>query len=652
VSFARGGGSTDRVAEAPDGYEGFVPKTLIDDRYELRGLVGSGGMADVFLAHDEVLDRDVALKLLKDEYAGNEEFVERFKREARNAAALSHPNIVSIFDRGASEDGTYYIVMEYLPDGTLKDHILKREPLAPQMALEVALQIAEALRAAHKKGIIHRDIKPRNILITDSGDVKVTDFGIARAADATTTSHLGDILGTAKYMSPEQAMGEPVGPASDLYSLGVVIYEMLTGRVPFEADTPVDISAKHAGELPPRPREVNPEVPEGMDALVMKLLSRDPADRYGSAAELIEELRRGRYGLPPLRSSEEEATTAALAAPTLPTPAPGGTEPRRRRRRLSLTLAAFVALIALLGVLGGAVGWNLWQDRNEGSVTGEAADGGAGREPPGPEAARVPAVEGLTEQAARDRLSGAGFETEVRSRESSAEDAGRVLEQSVPGGRTAEEGSKIFLTVGEAPQVTRVPDVVGLSYPEAENALEESGFLLGGVKEAPSATVPEGVIMKQDPPPGTTRDTGTYVYLTTSVGPPERSGAGGGQESGSTGSRYDPSAEEAAVAAAVQGHYEAIGKGDFEEAYSYFGPTFRSQHDQASWITSEQSYEIQSSKIHSLTVDEVLGTTATATVDVSFVDNTGTPRFVIVWGLVKEGGQWKLDQQFSAQRIG
>src|SRR3712207_767672 len=182
---------------------------LVDNRYRLVKPLGSGGMADVYLAHDDILDRDVALKVMSNRYASDEEFVERFKREAQSAAAFSHPNIVSIFDRGASEDGTYYIAMEYLPGGTLKDHILKRGALPPQVAAEVALQTAEALRAAHNRGIIHRDIKPRNILITDSGDVKVTDFGIARAADATTTSHLGDILGTAKYMSPEQAMGEP-----------------------------------------------------------------------------------------------------------------------------------------------------------------------------------------------------------------------------------------------------------------------------------------------------------------------------------------------------------------------------------------------------------------------------------------------------------
>jgi hypothetical protein len=381
-----------------------------------------------------------------------------------------------------------------------------------------------------------------------------------------------------------------------------------------------------------------------MDALVMRLLARDPEDRYGSATELIEDLRPARDGLHPLDAPGDEATTAALAAPTLRTPTPGGTGPSKSRRS-SLTLVALIALLALLAAAGGAVGWNLWQDRDQGGGPGGAAE----ETPPRPEEAKVPDVEGLPDEEARERLAEAGFETEVRLEESPEEDAGRVLEQSVPGGRKAQESSKILLTVGEAPRVASVPNVVGLSYPEAEKTLEESGYLLGGVKEATSETVPEGVIAKQDPQPGTELDAGSYVYLTTSLGPPGESGAGKGQESVSTRSRYDPSA---AVAAAVRGHYEAIGAGNFEGAYSYFGPTFRSQHDQASWIAGEQNYQIQSSTIHSLRVDEVLGTTATATVDVSFVDNTGTPRFVIVWGLVNEGGEWKLDQQYSAQRIG
>jgi hypothetical protein len=351
-------------------------KTLINDRYELRGPVGSGGMAYVYLAHDNILDRDVALKVLKEQYAQNEEFVERFRREARSAGSLSHPNIVPIFDWSQTEDGTYYMATEYLPGGTLKDHILKRGVLPPQMALEVALQIAGALRAAHKQGIIHRDIKPHNILITDSGDVKVTDFGIARAAEATTISDLGDILGSAKYMSPEQAAGERVGAASDLYSLGVVLYEMLTGKVPFEVEAPAEVSVKHAGGPPPRPRELNPEVPRGMDTLVMRLLATEPAERYGSAEQLTKDLiRRVREGLSPVVSLGDEATTVALGTPAASThaaPASGGGMGLVRRRKWFPIVAAFT-LLALLSAAGGAFGWSLWQDHNLRMIVAPAA---------------------------------------------------------------------------------------------------------------------------------------------------------------------------------------------------------------------------------------------------------------------------------------
>jgi eukaryotic-like serine/threonine-protein kinase len=482
-------------------------RNLIDQRYELRTLVGSGGMADVFLADDEVLGREVALKMLKDRYAENEEFVERFKREARSAAALSSPYIVPIFDRGETDDGTYYITMEYLPGGTLRERIVATGALRPQAAAEVALQVAEALKTAHVRGVVHRDIKPRNILLADSGHVKVADFGIARAVEATTISQSGDILGSSKYMSPEQAAGEQVGPASDLYSLGVVLYEMLTGRVPFEVESPADVPVRHAVAPPRRPKELDSEVPEDLDAITMRLVATNPEDRYGSAEEVIQKLRRARAGMASVRSSTDGATTeTAPGVPRASTSSPPSpTGPVSRRRRVLPPLAILAVLLTLLA----AVGWGLWRDSGGDSVLGALlerspteASQDAKRTPSAPETVRAPAVKGMTELAARQRLTNAGFKVEVQRRESSEEDAGKVLQQSVPGGKEAKRGSKVLLTVGEGQQVTKVPDLTGLTYSEAENRLKEAGYLLGGVKEATSDTVPAGVIMKQDPPQG------------------------------------------------------------------------------------------------------------------------------------------------------
>jgi serine/threonine-protein kinase len=502
-------------------------KTLIDGRYELRDLAGSGGMAHVYLAHDEVLDRPVALKLLKDHLAQNHEFVERFRHEARSAASLSHPHVVPVFAWGETRDATCYIVMEYLPGGTLKRRITSEGALPARTAAAVALQIAKALRAAHEHGIIHRDIKPHNILITDSGHVKVADFGIARAAQTTTISDHGDILGTAHYISPEQAMGEPVGPASDLYSLGVVLYEMLTGRVPFEVENLSELPAAHAGGPPPHPRELDPKIPEGTDALVMRLLRRDPDDRYASANQLIEDLKRVRNGLFPVVPSADEATTAALGAPahsTLAPQAPGATGPYGRKR---FPIVAAFALLALLSAVGATAGWNSLRDSGAASIS-EILRGAPGRPPveartgsSEPEEVKVAGVEDATEQGAQER--------------------------------PADAGLKI-----EAPEVARVPDLVGLSYPEAENYLEESGFLLGGVQEAHSETVPAGMITKQDRPPGTTLEPNSYVYLTTSVGPPGESNAAAREASGgASGSQREPSSDAsemvAAVSAAVDG---------------------------------------------------------------------------------------------------
>src|SRR5215212_719690 len=255
-------------------------------------------MAEVFLAHDRILGRDLALKVLREDYANDADFVWRFRKEAQSAAALNHPNVVQIYDQGRAEDGRYYIAMEHVPGGSLEDLILRRGPLGPAEAARLASQVAEALHAAHERGIVHRDVKPQNVLLDEVGEAKVADFGIALAASRNSTSGTDLLFGTASYMSPEQAMGERVGPRSDLYSLGVVLYEMLTGRVPFVAEGPLATAMKHVTDQPIPPRKPNPLVPEEMDALVMGLLAKKPEDRYGSAAELAEDLRRAREGLP------------------------------------------------------------------------------------------------------------------------------------------------------------------------------------------------------------------------------------------------------------------------------------------------------------------------------------------------------------------
>jgi eukaryotic-like serine/threonine-protein kinase len=352
-------------------------------------------MAEVYLAHDEVLDRDVAVKILRGQYVDDEEFVERFRREAQSAASLSHPNIVSIYDRGRSEDGAYYIAMEYVPRGTLKDRISRDGALEPGMAAGVALQISDALQTAHENGVIHRDIKPQNVLVTKTGDVKVTDFGIARAASSPLTA-TSAVLGTAGYMSPEQAMGKPVGPQSDLYSLGVVLYEMLTGDIPYRAESPIAQAMMHVNEPPRSPREVNPEVPKPLDTLTLKLLAKDPEDRYPSASALANDVERIRSGRSPAAVAAK--TTAEMAAPLPPLPAaPGGRTaktsvrlpvapptgtptgtPGRGRRRGGLR-AALIALLFGFALIGGLLyALGLFEGFDSAGLGGPEDQSGAG----------------------------------------------------------------------------------------------------------------------------------------------------------------------------------------------------------------------------------------------------------------------------------
>src|SRR5947209_6147985 len=287
--------------------------TLFDGRYRIQRKLGAGGMANVYLAEDQELGRRVAIKILNERHANDDQFVERFRREAQNAAALAHPNIVSIYDRGEAE-GTYYIAMEYLEGRSLKELIVGRGAAPISVAIDYARQILSALRFAHRNGIVHRDIKPHNVLVDGEGRVKVTDFGIARAG-ASQMTEAGSIVGTAQYLSPEQAKGTAVDQRSDIYSLGIVLYELLTGTVPFTGDTPVEIAMKHISETPAPPSERRPDVPHDLDLVVIRALAKDPADRYQSAEEMDADLERVARGVAVARETEESATQI-LSAPT------------------------------------------------------------------------------------------------------------------------------------------------------------------------------------------------------------------------------------------------------------------------------------------------------------------------------------------------
>ena len=522
-------------------------------------------MADVYLAHDDTLDRDVALKVMSSRYAGDEEFVERFKREAQSAAALSHPNIVSIFDRGESEDGTYYIAMEYLPGGTLKDRIVKRGALPAHTAAAVALQMAEALRAAHERDVIHRDIKPHNILVTGLGDVKVTDFGIARAAASSTMTRTGHILGTAHYISPEQAMGEPVGPASDLYSLGVVLYEMLTGELPFDADTPLGIAMKHVnGHLRP-PQELNPSVPDGINAITLRLLAKHPEDRYASDSELIEDLERVCAGLDPAGATTEMMTHAMPQVTRINRAAPPqGVGPAKKRRRRAAPLLLALLVLASLAWAG----YSLLSDRQAAreaprlgvpDLVGMSLDGARDRvgddfdlavaknvsaEKPvdtilgqnpgtgkaqkgstisvtvvGTRVSDVPDVVGAWRAQAEQKLKDAGFEVQVDDQESSFDEDGLVLSQDPSGGARAEVGSEVTIAVGTGLSSVQVPRLYGNTPAQAESLLQGAGLELGTQSQDYNSDVAEGSIFFQDPSGGENVEPGTPVDVTVSLGP-------------------------------------------------------------------------------------------------------------------------------------
>jgi serine/threonine-protein kinase len=448
----------------------LAPDTMVDGRYRVMRRLGSGGMAEVWCAEDEVLGRQVALKLLGSRFAEDPEFRERFRREARAAAGLAHPNIVGIFDR-SEWDGTPYIAMELVDGQTLKELVLERGPLPPDVATGVMVQVLRALGFAHRRGIVHRDVKPQNVMIDSEGTAKVADFGIARAGGSEMTE-TGAIVGTVQYLSPEQAEGRPVDSRSDLYSAGIVLYELLTGRVPFDGEAPVSIAIKQINERPAPPSQLRPGLSPGLEAVVLRALEKDPAHRFQSADEFIAALE----GAPRL-------------APTRPVVAtePVVEEPGSRW---------WLWLLALLAVLAVAAGLYFLLAGNR--VT-------------------VPNVVGRDASEAADRLHDRGLEVAFKNVVDEDTPRDEVMEQDPAAGDEVREGTTVTLTVSAGRGTAAVPDVVGKSQEEAEQAVRDAGFK-PDVEQAFSDSVPAGDVISSSPEAGQQITKGRTVKLTVSQG--------------------------------------------------------------------------------------------------------------------------------------
>jgi serine/threonine-protein kinase len=471
-----------------------VPQILAR-RYEIIRRVGVGGMADVYLAEDTQLGREVALKILHPQYAGDDSFVERFRREALAAAKLQHPNIVQIYDSGREGDFNF-IVMEYVEGRSLKDRLAEEGPLEIGEACRIAQEVLTALAYAHRTGLVHRDIKPGNILLSDDGKVQVTDFGIARAEAGSTMTQTGTILGTAYYLSPEQAQGLPLDGRSDIYSLGVVLYEMLTGRRPFEGDSPVSIAYKHVREMPKPPTAYREDVPRPLQAIVLTALTKKPEDRYSSAALMrrdLEAFGQGREVTATIKGVPAVAEDSTQVIRSV------GLLDRQAARRPGGLVALALALLAAGLALGA---WSLVSLFS--TVVGHVD---------------VPKITGKQPEVANRILLGAGLQPSFQTQEfSDTVPAGLVTRQDPPPGRSIAKGSQVKYWVSNGRQIVSVPNVVGMSLTDAANALEQVGLSVGNRTPQFSDTQPQGTVLAQNPDAGRQARKGDNVDLTVSEG--------------------------------------------------------------------------------------------------------------------------------------
>jgi serine/threonine-protein kinase len=497
---------------------------VFSGRYELNHLIARGGMAEVYRAHDRLLDRPVALKVLFPELSIDRSFVERFRREAQAAANLSHPNIVPVFDWG-EDSGTYFIVMEFV-DGRPLSSILKTAgPLAADRTAEIAAPVAAALGYAHKHGVVHRDVKPGNVLITDDGQVKVTDFGIARAVNTEESlTQTGAVMGTATYFSPEQAEGMGVDARTDIYSLGVVLFEMVTGRPPFLGDTPVAVASKHVRDHPPLPRELNPSIPPTFEAIILKAMDKNPDNRYATSEELRADLLRFNEGRDVLAAHEDHTQSAAALgatgvmggmAATQSVGAVGGTqsvpaqtgeyadeEPRRNRTK---TYAIILAILLILLIVVG-----LLLARSLGYLGG------------GSSSFSMPYVVNQPAGQATATLRNEGLAVTIKDQPEKTGTNNIVLAQAPKRDTLVKKGDTVTLTVSQVTVIQKVvvPSLAGQRQDQAQTTLQQSHLTLGTVTSASSASFPAGQVVSSDPAAGVRAQKNSPVNIVVSTGTP------------------------------------------------------------------------------------------------------------------------------------